>query len=85
MSIITSPVTISPWPSRVASPARIIGAGWTLATLPIVTGTPLRSSMTIAAMSLDVPRLAHAADVPRLAVVDEVAAADVGVVRLAAR
>ena len=51
MSIITSPVTISPWPSRVASPARIIGAGWTLATSPIVTGTPLRSSITIAAMS----------------------------------
>ena len=44
-------MTISPWPSRVASPARIIGAGTTLATLPTVTGTPLRSSMTIAAMS----------------------------------
>ena len=51
MSIITSPVTISPWPSRVTSPARIIGAGWTSATSSIVTGTPFRSSMTIAAMS----------------------------------
>jgi len=51
MSIITSPVTISPWPSLVTSPARIIGAGWTVAMLATVTGTPLRSSMTIAAMS----------------------------------
>ena len=51
MSIITSPVTASPCPSRVTRPARIIGAGWTRATSAIVTGTPPRSSMTIAAMS----------------------------------
>ena len=85
MSIITSPVTISPWPSRVTSPARIIGAGWTLAT------SRDRHRDAVALVDddrgdvVDVVRLAHAADVPRLALVDEVAAADVGVVRSAAR
>ena len=51
MSIMTSPVTTSPSPSLVTRPARIIGAAWTLATWPIVTGTPSRSSITIEAIS----------------------------------
>ena len=81
ISIITSPVTISPWPSRVARPARIIGAGWTLAT------SRDRDRHAVALVDddrrdvVDAAHLAHAADVPRLALVDEVAAADVGVVR----
>ena len=85
MSIITSPVTISPWPSRVTSPARIIGAGWTLRHVAD------RHRDAVALVDddrrdvLDVVRLALAPDVPRLALVDEVAAADVRVVATAAR
>ena len=78
-------MTISPWPSRVTSPARIIGAGWTLATSAIVTGTPFALVDDDRRDVLDAVRLALAADVAGLALVDEVAAADVGVVASAGR